>query len=254
MAEPDVVGSRSSWPSPASPTSRPEQPTPLPPPLPPGVTVGANGRRYPRAFNHDQARALYGQGISMRRLAVHFGVSDAAVLRVVNPDVRERMSRAANAKIMSGTCDHCGGPTVLDRYRNGDPGDGKLLCKTCRGRERRTRYRLDELGQLAAVHCSACDTWQPPEEFGPSAVAKWLAGERPRSECRTCQTASRTAYRNRRRVPCTRCGKPRTHPDELGNERRKKRDTGLCEDCFKAEYLIGHPGAGIRRREEVEAA
>jgi hypothetical protein len=52
------------------------------------------GRVYRRAFDHDEARELYATGLwSQSALAERFGVSRAAVGRVLNPRRREAMAR-----------------------------------------------------------------------------------------------------------------------------------------------------------------
>lgn len=182
------------------------------------VTISTKRKRiYSRKFDHDEARRLrVMQGWSYARLARHFGVSRAAVARVVNPDVRRRMQEYTDRWVMGGECRACGGPCARNH---------RDYCRKCASERSRTRYRYDELGQLASLRCTTCKQWKSPETF-PSNRTRPFAKHH---ECRECGTKARQAYRERHKVPCTFCGAPCLPPKE-------KATNGApfprCRPCF----------------------
>lgn len=182
------------------------------------VTVSTKRKRiYPRKFDHDEARRLrVMEGWSYARLARHFRVSRAGVARVVNPDVRRRMPEYTDRWVMGGECRACGGPCARNH---------RDYCRKCASERSRTRFRYDELGQLAGIRCITCKQWKAPDFF-PSDVGSSLGKGK---QCRECGTKARQAYRERNKVPCTFCGAPCLPP-------REKMTNGApfprCRPCF----------------------
>lgn len=155
-------------------------------------TIGANGRVYKRAFDHDEARAL--READPKRwtydaLAAHFGVSAVAVCRVVNPAVDGNMRAAATAYLRAHRTPCKGGCGALVwTYANPDRTG---LCPACHGAQRAADgVRDDEL------LCRICGEWKPDDDFGGKGVK---ARRGHRSNCRACETKARRAHRQANR-------------------------------------------------------
>ena len=175
----------------------------------------------PRRFDHDEARRLYRSGkVSKGWLAQKFGVSFAAIDRVVNP-ARANQMAARNALAQRSICATCGAPCSFNRYRRDVP-----RCLACWNKEQTTSVRED------ALWCSTCQEWKWDTAF------PWdqrRPGRRGRHEqCTECGTKARRAYRERCKVTCARCGKPRLPAGEKNGKYRGHRDTGLCQDCYRS--------------------
>lgn len=95
--------------------------------------------------------------------------------------------------------------------------------------EGRRRFRYDEFGQVAAVYCRTCKTFKYPEAFGAGVKFKDVRPQGFHESCRVCLTKLRQDYRERHKVPCDRCGKPRLPAGEKGS---RKNDSGLCKACY----------------------
>lgn len=176
------------------------------------VTVSAakGGRVYQRKFDHDEARVRHAAGESIRSLARNYGVSEAAVGRVVNPGTNARMRLISRANIMSGTCERCGvqGITKTSRW-----------CRTCWALEKNESVRPGEL------LCSRCSTWKLDDEFYRNRMERFRRGRH--RLCKTCNNKARRDYRMRMKVPCPGCGQP-TSP--VGSSDRRT-SIGFCRKC-----------------------
>lgn len=184
----------------------------------------------PRKFDHDAARTLLQAGFTQGTVAAMLGVSQNAVSRIATPENTRKVS--ARAKLSyTAPCSKCGGPCVSAEHpsKRGMK-QPRAICRSCHGKERRSRFRYDELGQVAAVLCFTCKTFKHPEAFGAGWKFKDVRPEGFHNSCRTCLTQLRQNYRERHKVPCERCGKPRLPAGEKGT--RSKRDTGLCKACY----------------------
>jgi len=157
-------------------------------------------RVYQRKFDHDQARGMYATGaISQRELAEHFGVSVSAVARVVSEEAREYRARYYREVRTLTECVDCGGPAYRDPST---PGEAR--CRRCSNLLKRSRFRYDDLGQLAAVRCNLrnCangERWQPPENFPRGMHYKDVRPGGIHTSCRACNTRSRRERRARGR-------------------------------------------------------
>lgn len=179
----------------------------------------------PRKFDHDEARRLRAEGLFYREIAERFGVSTQAVLRACDPRVRARMDMASAER----------------HRRNRKPckgGCGRLVWMHMTGRNP-TGYCIQCLDTSTSVRettlrCSECGEWKPDAEFG------WAGRNKARrfrhAYCKPCQAPTRQAYRERHKIPCVKCGKPRLP----ANEKHKPgvKDTGLCLACYQ-ETLRG---------------
>lgn len=144
-------------------------------------------RVYPRAFDHDEARALRESDPkrwTYPALAAHFGVSQSAIARVLNPATNERMAAQA-LKHQRGKRTPCkGGCGAL--VWNAVPGRSGL-CPACIGAQRAADGVRD--GELL---CRSCGEWKADDKF----LGKGPKGRRGRkSHCRACGAARRRAWR-----------------------------------------------------------
>lgn len=214
------------------------------------VTVSrVRNRVYQRKFDHDEARRLHAEeGLGWAEIGRRLGVHPASVMRVCDPRTRERM-RLAGLRHAYVPCTVCGEP--CSRYRQ--QGDYPR-CQRCAGADRQTRFRLDELGQVAAVRCQACRRWLDPGLFQRNRTDSRGIHE----QCRECGTRARRAYRQAGRVPCEGCG---TLVEGKGrsNARADRRTGGrivldpgrpyLCRSCAvkRARARIGAEDESARR-------
>lgn len=90
--------------------------------------------------------------------------------------------------------------------------------------DRARRYSRRLADGLLEIRCRVCKQWKGASEF-PSDRKSSRGYHR---DCRECGKNLRQSHRDRRKVPCVRCGKPRTHPRDAGSQR----DTGLCRACW----------------------
>jgi hypothetical protein len=154
------------------------------------VTVGKNGRVYPRLFDHDEALRLRGEGWTIQMVADHFGVSYRGVQRVTTPGERERMD-AATMERFEAICDDCGG-RCTHNWSNRHGRHDRVVCQPCaaiRTREEALMARLNEDGD---VRCTHCDAYQPMSVFSNDRGY-------PRAWCPSCETESRKARRRANR-------------------------------------------------------
>jgi hypothetical protein len=148
-------------------------------------------RVYDRAFDHDEARELRKQGWSYGRLAEHFGVSPAAVMRVLDPATQKRMDEHTRKYAREHLREPCRGGCgrlvwVTDPDRSG-------YCVSCwRAGESAPNERDNEL------RCLKCGEWKPDSEFRLSRGRKIRRGRF--SWCRPCESRARDEHRKKNRA------------------------------------------------------
>lgn len=179
----------------------------------PLVTVSAKrNRAYRRKFPHEEAVARFEAGERIPKLAREYGVTWAAVSRVVDPFVRARMDAQTKRWVASGVCENCGKEGIGRHNRR---------CRACFNDDQATSVRPDTL------KCRRCDQWLPDTSF-PRNRAETRRRRGRHSTCRTCGTAARRNYRERRKVPCPGCGQPTAPPNTEG---RRRQDNPYCNHC-----------------------
>lgn len=143
-------------------------------------------RVYARKFDWDEARRLREQQKwTYAQIALHLGVTDSAVRRVVIEGEAERLAEYSRLLAATGRCDDCGGPmNHLSRYR------GSRRCKPCADI---AKVKVNEHGDL---YCFNCDSWKPPEAFYRN-LARPTRGVS--SECRACSNTRRQRNREANR-------------------------------------------------------
>lgn len=177
------------------------------------TTVSTKRNRiYQRKFDHDEARIRHAAGESLSALAREYGVTQAAVKRIVDAEHRAAMDSRIQRWMMGGVCRDCGKQGVSRQ---------KARCKKCASQAAATSVRPGELW------CSRCQQWLPDESFPHGDKTKARRGRH--QYCRQCNTAARRQYREKVKVPCERCGRPCLPPSEKGHN---KSDSGLCRDCY----------------------
>jgi hypothetical protein len=181
-------------------------------------------RVYKRKFDHDLAIELHEKGFNYNEIRRHLGnvVSTTAIARVCNPEIRRRMDAAVVKNMMSGSCLDCGKTCAKHAKR----------CPECSAKARQTRYITDEDDNVVAVHCSSCKQWKPPTLFQKSKKSSRGFYQ----QCRSCSTASRQRFRERRKVPCLYCGAPALPPEEKGSTGGKE---PRCRNCFEEHLRLG---------------
>lgn len=137
----------------------------------------------PRKFDHDEARRLRAEGMTLIAIAERLGVSDTSVLHAVNEDLRVK----ANAR-------------VLENQRS-----KRRPCKGGCGRLVWTHTRRPD-GTPHSGFCVHCiQAHEHPIQHGTE------SGYRRGCRCHLCRQASSAAKRRRRRnsrVPCSHgCGR-----------------------------------------------
>lgn len=177
----------------------------------------------PRAFDHEGAVRRHGEGESIAALAVEYGVSKSAIYQAIERVDPERHERALayhrtwqSSRFRRPCIRGCGRLAWHQAGREG-------VCIRCRNAERTTT-----VGEHVLL-CTRCGEWKPDEAFPMGGHRK--IGRRGRhSTCRGCQAEVKREYRERRKVPCVRCGKPCLPASEKG---RRAADTGLCLPCYR---------------------
>ena len=190
----------------------------------------------PRRFDHDQAAARVADGELVAAVAADYGVTPQAIYRLVTPGALEAEA-AAQRRFRAGTCEVCGEYACnlkATGKRKNNP-DGRVLCRVCRGKEMRERFRFDDSGRLLSVQCQAVDCangerWQPPGNFAGHPRYRDIRPQGVHSICRACNTRMKRAWRTARQVPCTSCGAPTSPP---GKEGRRTTDSQLCLTCAR---------------------
>jgi hypothetical protein len=174
-------------------------------------------RVYERKFDWDEAKQRRLAGASVRELAAEYGVSTSMVYYATNARAYARMRSYGAVWQRDGTCVDCGA-TCTRR--------AETRCVECATRLRATSVRPSEL------RCQTCRKWKPDKEFSRG-VRRSRRGRH--QNCRSCSTRLRQDYRDRHKIPCSNCGKPRLPKSEknAGAKRAHLQDSGLCLDCFR---------------------
>ncbi len=152
------------------------------------VTVSAKRNRvYARKFDHDEARRLVQAGASYQEVASMFGVTYAAVRRVVDPRVRRKMDEATRRQFEY-VCEDCGG-LCTHNFSSKRGNHDRVVCKACaveRRREDELLKRLDDEGNL---RCGRCHEHKPVEAFRMRATGF------PNHTCKACVNGKRREWR-----------------------------------------------------------
>lgn len=181
-----------------------------------------SGRVYVRKFDWDEAVRLRASGLTLQAVASQLGVSVTAVQLACDPRLRAVNELRVAEYQRRGRCRTCGGR--CSRNASGPQGE----CRACAYKRQATTVRPKSL------RCWSCKVWKPDTDFPWNRAEAELRRGR-HGTCRVCQTILRTAYRQRRRVPCVNCGQPRSHPGERSGKGVSCRDTGLCRECYQAQ-------------------
>lgn len=188
-------------------------------------------RVYQRKFDWDEAQRLYQENVPIAWIAAKLRVTPQAVLRVVRPEVRQRMADYhRELYIGKDTCKECGAATNLLASKH-----GLGLCQTCAAKRRRFSVRETEL------HCSDCDRWLPDDQFHHSNDKRSVSRRGRRGICKTCDVRRRKIYRDAHRTQCKGgCGRMVSIGDQEANlrhprSRGRKRQTivGYCRACSR---------------------
>jgi len=175
----------------------------------------------PRRFDYEEARRLYEtSGLTQREVGLLFGVSETAIFWAVHPEALQKARRRESEWTRGGRCPDCGGPST--RHSKAQ----SRRCRKCTDARRATSVRAD-----GTLRCGNCREWKPSEAFPFSRSKNKARGGRS-LQCRACQTILRQAYRERHKVPCRNCGRPRLASNETGARYRGLNETGLCRKCF----------------------
>jgi hypothetical protein len=177
----------------------------------------------PRSFDYDEASRLRQEGMTLTDLALHFGVSLHAVKYATDPDFRERANEESRRRAKEGraTCLGGCGRLVYPHFPSRPQWTG--YCNTCYA------ARSTDTVRTKTLRCTRCDRWKPDESF-PHRSSN-IARRGRAVHCRPCQTLARQDYRERHKIPCDQCGKPRLPHREKGN---RVQDSGLCKTCYIA--------------------
>jgi len=171
-----------------------------------------------RKFDWDDAKRRYQAGESQAEIARSVGVSRTALRFALYP-LELASSRKYTAEWQrQAVCAVCGGQ--CGRYGGQDP--ASYRCRSCANKAQATSVRDNEL------RCQTCREWKHDLAFPHNRLETVRRG-RHRS-CRDCNTALRKAYRERIKVPCDKCGKPRLPAQETQGA------TGLCRNCYQLRH------------------
>lgn len=158
----------------------------------------------PRRFDHDEARARHAAGEKAAVLAREYGVTKKSIYDVVSPvdhEQRNEYAREYQRRTQRVTCPGGCGALVWRRH-------GRVpLCPACTGVARRTAEHGTESRYSRGCRCDAC---------------------------RKAAGVARGIRRERRKVACASCGKPRLHPNDSRSGSHHHADTGLCLACYRA--------------------
>jgi hypothetical protein len=177
-----------------------------------------------RKFDHDAARARLAAGVALADVAAELGVTVAAVERLTWTE--ERLQRARRTHLawqirarQVPCAGGCGGLAWKRRTR-----DKEAWCQRCAGLRQATTVREDTL------LCTTCGEWKPDSEFSKCTGNRARRGRH--GQCRACNREVKRKHRAARKVPCVKCGRPRSHPLDRG-ARGDETDTGLCASCYR---------------------
>lgn len=172
-------------------------------------------RVYERLFDYEEARLRRANGESVANLADEYGVTKNAIYRATTPG-RIAWEVEYHRRWRITVCSVCGGPATK---RHGfEP-----RCIDCFAIANSVTVGDGEL------RCNTCHEWKPDSAYPwNSAGPKHRRGRH--QTCRTCHTELKRRQRERLKVPCVRCGKPRLPKSEIGGSHP---DTGLCLTCYR---------------------
>lgn len=186
-----------------------------------GVTVSTKRNRvYPHRFDHDLARRMRAEGATLKAIAEVMGVTPAAVKHACDEEERRRSIARRLEWMQQAACPECGAQTT----RTTVGGDSR--CRACSTKAMATSVRDGEL------RCVTCQEWKPDHGFPRNRAKKGTLRRGRHTSCRACQTKARQAYRERHKVPCDRCGKPRLSGVGGGRGSHDGGKTGLCKACY----------------------
>lgn len=168
-----------------------------------------------RKFDWDEAKRRYQAGESQVEIARSVGVSITAVRFALYPLERASSRKRRAEWQRQAVCAVCGGQ--CSRTSGQDP--ASYRCRDCFNKAQAISVRDNEL------QCMTCRQWKHDTEFFHN---RSLTLRRGRGKvCRVCDTALRQARRERIKIPCDKCGKPRLPAQETRGA------TGLCRDCYQ---------------------
>lgn len=204
-----------------------------------GLEMVSNKRNrvYVRKFDHEEAQRLFAEGHKAPALAERFGVSTAAVMRVVDPKIRRRMDQQTQtyARRKRALCKGGCGRRVWAHGQNKRTG----YCQKC---------YLEELGKGFArdgeLRCSECGEWKPDDRFPRVRSRGSLAPRRGRkSGCVDCDTKRRRKYR-------------KAHPEREREVNRKASDRKMKERYGMNTYVVleKNGDGGYHELQRVQAA
>ena len=153
-------------------------------------------RVYQRRFDHDLAREMRAEGTTYSEIARQLGVSAAAVRRVCDPEVNERMSRAAlehsrrNRQPCLGGCGR-----LVWTHMNGSTRPRTGYCAECF--QARRNAERDDIGE-ESLRCHRCGNWKVDAEFPRNRQGPARARRGRYRNCRTCENAIRNEHRRRK--------------------------------------------------------
>lgn len=180
-------------------------------------------RIYEHQFDWVLAEALYDDGYSVSDVARELGVSPNAVAMAVRLDEAGRRAAVLGEK---DACE-CGRPKL--RW--------SLRCKKCFEREAADSANARVVGPDAEglfwleCRCSSCKEWLIWTDFYKGhRVAPARGGRKTR--CKVCDNAARREYRDRAKIPCAVCGKPRLPGKEKKRTDRPSQPHPFCRDCW----------------------
>jgi hypothetical protein len=203
-------------------------------------------RVYRRVFDHDEAQRLHAEGWSYARLAVRYGVSEAAVGRVCNPRTRERMdenSKKHNRRARVPCRGGCGRLVWMHGRINKMTRTG--FCQDCWNA---SKTAADERPE--ELRCTKCREWKQDENFTKEKGRKTRRGLK--SQCRGCETIARRE--NRRKNP------ERERATDRARKRKKRRNprmanyTVLKMNGSGGWHEVGKVAAGTRLHAVEELA
>lgn len=144
--------------------------------------VSKKPQHVPR-FDWDEARSRYASGERVADLAAEYGVTLAAIYRIVTPGLRESSNQRKDEWQRSGSCPDCGMQTT--RRSAGY----SSRCSRCAAVAKGTTARDGEL------HCNKCDQWKPDNEFPTD--RRRIARRGRHRYCRSCLTIAKREWRER---------------------------------------------------------
>jgi len=146
----------------------------------------------PTRFDWDDCRRLRDEGWTQIRLAAHFGVSQAAVSRVLNIEKVRPKEAERRQRYYAACCEDCGGRASVNWAERSEHNQRRLnegvLCRRCSGTRRREATLLRRINPDGDILCSKCGQHRPPDRFRDTRGF-------PKEWCKDCETVQRRAHR-----------------------------------------------------------